>query len=159
MDLPTEAQWEKAARNGDNRIYPWGNEQVTARHANYCDKSCIDVFPPTDANDGYETTAPVIQFELGAIQHAQTKDGKPDRIFNLAGNVSEWVRDQYDPDVYQNSATDDPLELCDGVGYCAVRGGNYLNAGYLLRSAFRSSGLASERFDARGFRCVKELFD
>jgi len=82
--LPTEAEWEYAARGEAGRRHPWGGE-FAERSMNYCDKGCSGkVFEVTGEDDGHPRTAPVGSFPAGA-----TEEG----VLDLAGNVSEWTLD------------------------------------------------------------------
>jgi formylglycine-generating enzyme required for sulfatase activity len=84
--LPTEAQWEKAARGTDDRIFPWGSTPPSGQQANYCDASCPESWRDGSQNDGYSDTAPAGNYPAGA---------SPYGVLDMAGNVWEWVFDWF----------------------------------------------------------------
>jgi len=145
--LPTEAQWEKACRGTDARLYPWGNA-FDQRCLNYCDAQCqVTRWPERDTfDDGYAYTAPVGSYPQGA---------SPYGTLDMAGNVWEWTADRYDKRYYTNSPTENPQGPLMG-GERVQHGGAWYDAGGAgwLACTIRHATGPSNTADDLGFRCA-----
>lgn len=138
--LPTEAEWEKAARGTDQRIFPWGNEHPANDRATYRRHF---------AQLGFKALSPV---------DAMPRGQSPYGVYHMAGNVWEWVADWYDADYYERSPKIDPQGPATGTTK-TLRGGNWYYKAYYMRTTYRFNEKPETFKVYQGFRCAVHYLD
>ncbi len=145
--LPTEAEWEKAARGEDGRLFPWGNQAPSSKLANLCDRGCSNPDARlSNLDDGYADTSPVGNYPAGV---------SPYGAYDVAGNVWEWVADWYQTGYYASSPYENPQGPPSGERK-GIRGGSWFNGMDGVRTVVRSSRKPDDHFYSIGFRCVMD---
>ncbi len=142
--LPTEIEWEYAARGPDNLVYPWGNV-FDGRLANFCDVNCTFNWAEYAVDDGYENPAPVGSYPEGVSWVG---------VYDLSGNVYEWVSSlywdyPYNPGDGREAGPDDPVER-------VWRGGSWSSTASGVQSSDRGRHDPVANINTRGFRCARD---
>jgi len=146
--LPTEAEWEMSCRGGSVWVrYPWGNRLPGDHDSNFGDGNAKLPESLTTVDDGYEYVSPVGSYPPNGFG-----------LYDMSGNVMEWVEDYYERNYYENSPLEDPKGPTSGTSR-VNKGGNWFASPADDRCAFRGFSGSDMSFWNMGFRVVMEEKD
>lgn len=154
--LPTEAQWEKAVRGTDGFSFPFekSDDYVLCVNANISDNA-LGAPNSKECDDGFKYTAPVHQEHYcdSYLGECESVLISPYRTYNMLGNVSEWVLDDWNEKHYRSIPSSNPF-FENGSDRKCLRGGSWASITDKVRPTNRDSDLKYRSFDTVGFRCV-----
>jgi formylglycine-generating enzyme required for sulfatase activity len=142
--LPSEAEWEYAARSGgkNERYAGFSDQGQLYRYVNFCDKNCFFSYQTVSQDDGYKFTAPVGSYRANGLG-----------LHDMTGNVFQWINDWYGGMYYRESPKDNPRGPDSGQ-YRVLRGGSWFLTPLYIRASYRLWGAPDTRFYDIGFRLV-----